>query len=63
MATRKSKSIEIEEGGVMPNGDPAAREAAWDKFLAGYERAHPSKFAERKAAGAFDEIPASFKFK
>lgn len=40
-----------------------AREAAWEKLLAKYEAQNPVKFAAKKALGAFDKIPASFKGK
>lgn len=36
------------------------RKAAWEAFLTAYEAQNPVKFAAKKAAGAFKEIPATF---
>jgi len=38
----------------------SAREEAWKKHLAEYEKLNPVKYAAKKANGEFDEIPASF---
>lgn len=36
------------------------REIAWEAHLANYEKKNPKKFAEKKARGEFNSIPASF---
>lgn len=36
------------------------RDLRWEAFLAVYEKANPTKFAIRKAAGELDVIPHSF---
>ena len=36
------------------------REIAWEAHLAAYEKKNPKKYAEKKAKGEFDKIPASF---
>lgn len=43
---------------VVTPVDP--RQEAWDAFLAKAEKANPTKFAARKAAGELEKIPDNF---
>ena len=54
--------ITIAKEGVVPEeGVRGVREELWDEFLANYQRKNPVKCAQKLEAGAFKEIPPSFR--
>lgn len=45
---------------VRPDVAGKEREAAWKKHIENYSKANPVKYAQKKARGEFDKIPADF---
>lgn len=60
--------IKVDPVGVVADEPKEAAEAApvkadnkkWAAFLAAYQAQNPVKFAEKKARGEFDKVPAHF---
>lgn len=56
MAKKELEEVEIETK-VEPK---SARQIRWEKYVEGYAVANPVKYAQKKARGEFDAVPASF---
>lgn len=56
----KKEEIEAKEETKVEAKVLSPREVAWEAHLAAYEKKNPKKFAEKKARGEYNQIPAHF---